>query len=202
MSLYPPGKRLVDLTLALVGLILAAPLLAVLAVVVKLDSRGSIFFGHERVGRYRRPFKVWKIRTMVSGAHRAGAELTAKGDPRITRVGRVLRRHKLDEIPQLWNVLRGEMSFVGPRPEVDRYVRLFPSEYDSLLRIRPGITDWASLAYLDEEEILANAEDPEGDYVNQILPQKLALNLEYLEKRSMSEDMKIIANTLLRVLRR
>ncbi len=171
-----PLKRLFDICLATLGLVLLSPLLLLFAIAVKLDSRGPVFFRQERVGRGFRPFRIFKFRTMVVDAPQRGGQITAgHDDPRITRVGRFLRRWKFDELPQFLNVVKGEMSLVGPRPEVPRYVEMFRSDYAEILTIRPGITDLASIKYRDEAGLLAGSANPEQTYVQEILPQKLAL---------------------------
>ena len=183
------------------GLAALWPLLLALSVAVKLDSPGPAFFGHERVGRGWSRFKVWKFRTMVSGADQAGAAVTAGGDPRITRLGRLLRRTKLDELPQLWNVLVGEMSMVGPRPEAPRYAEAFREAYDEILAVRPGITDEAAITYRNEEAVLAAAEEPERIYLEEVLPRKIELYRRYLEQQSLAGDLKLILRTLDAVIR-
>lgn len=190
------AKRPLDIVLATLGLALVAPLLAVLAVAVKLDSPGPALFGQERVGRGGRPFKLWKMRTMVSGAASLGLNVTVAGDPRITRVGRFLRSTKLDELPQLWNVLKGEMSLVGPRPEIAEFVGLFRDDYAILLTVRPGITDEASLLFRREEEMLAAANDRRAEYVGKILPRKIELSRAYIRQASLKRDLSILIKTL------
>jgi lipopolysaccharide/colanic/teichoic acid biosynthesis glycosyltransferase len=198
-SLYPPSKRLLDIVASAAGLLLLSPLLAAAAIAVRLDSPGPSLFRHERVGRNGRRFHVLKFRSMT---HRSkGAEVTAAGDWRITRVGRILRKTKLDELPQLLNVLVGEMSLVGPRPEVQRYVDLFPAEYAEILRVRPGITDLAAIEYRDEERLLAASADPESEYRSVVLPAKIALYRKYLAERSFATDLRILARTIAAVLR-
>ena len=189
-------KRAMDVALASLGLVTTAPLLLLAALALRLESRGPVLFGHVRVGRAGRTFRAWKLRTMAAGRAPGGAELTIAGDRRVTRVGRILRASKLDELPQLWNVLRGEMSLVGPRPEVAPYVALFPTDYEELLAVRPGITDPASIAYRDEEGLLAASADPEREYLERILPEKLRLSREYLASASLAADMRVLARTL------
>lgn len=190
-------KRLFDVSLAAAGLVCLAPLLAIVAGLVWWSSPGPVFFRQERVGRGLRPFRIYKFRTMVVDAPARGAPLThGDADPRITPVGRWLRRYKLDELPQLINVLVGDMSFVGPRPEVPRYVARFPAEFAELLQERPGITDPASLKYRDEGALLAGADDPEERYLRVILPDKLALSREYQRRRTLATDLTVICKTL------
>lgn len=193
-------KRIMDVLVAGAGLIFTAPLFLMAAIAVKFDSKGPIFFCQERIGRHCRPFRILKFRSMVVEAPKQGGLLTAGGDPRITRVGRILRQAKLDELPQLINVLRGDMSLVGPRPEVRRYVDLFPREFETILSVRPGITDWASIRYRHESALLARADNPEAEYVRVILPDKLRLARQYVAHQSTLVDLKIIAQTLATVL--
>lgn len=175
------------------------PALATIGAAVKLDSRGPMFFGHERVGRDGKRFRTWKFRTMVQDADKMGAEVTAGGDPRVTRVGRILRATKLDELPQLYNVLVGDMSLVGPRPEVPHYVELFRDDYEEILKVRPGITDEASIEFRDEEKILAEADDPEKEYVERIAPRKISLYKKYVREMSLHNDLSILVKTLIKV---
>lgn len=193
----PVAKRLLDLVFAAAGLFLLAPLMTVIAVCVRLDSPGPVFFRQLRVGRGGVPFRIHKFRTMRADATSSGLPLTVGADPRITRVGRLLRRTKLDELPQLIDVLAGTMSLVGPRPEVPRYVALYPEAVRrQVLSVRPGITDPASIAYRDENALLASAADPERVYVEQVLPAKLRAALDYVEHRSLRGDLRLIGATL------
>ena len=189
-------KRAFDVVLSIIGLVLTAPLWLVIAVIIKLDSRGPCLFKQERVGRAFVPFKIYKFRTMTVRQPADGPLITADSDARITRVGRWLRRSKLDELPQLMNVLKGEMSFVGARPEVPRYVNLFRDEYTEILRLRPGITDAASIFYREEGRLLQQAKDPEADYVERILPEKLRLSRGYGEQASLGFDLRLVLSTL------
>ena len=193
-------KRSFDLVAALIGLVLLFPLFALIAVAITLDSRGPVFFVGRRVGRDARPFGLYKFRSMIHGRTREGPAITPAGDSRITRVGRLLRRAKLDELPQLINVVRGEMSLVGPRPEDPRYVALYTPEQKGVLTVRPGITGPASLLYRHEEPLLAGP-DWEQVYVRQVMPDKLQIELEYLAKRTFLADMGIIVRTLFAVVR-
>lgn len=193
------AKRTFDLVAAGGGLIVLSPLFAVVALAVKLDSRGPVFFRQQRVGLNFRPFEMYKFRTMVVDAPKLGGQLTVTGDPRVTKTGRWLRKLKIDELPQLINVVIGDMSLVGPRPEVARYVDQMHDAYREVLSVRPGITDLASVKYRDESEILAKAEDPEQAYVEQILPDKLAISRQYIREASLWLDLKIILQTLLRI---
>jgi lipopolysaccharide/colanic/teichoic acid biosynthesis glycosyltransferase len=184
---------LLDIVLATVALVVLSPLIALVAVAVKLDSRGPVFFRCNRIGRGGRPLAMLKFRKMRNGV--AGSPLTAARDDRFTRIGGLLAETKLDEIPQLWNVLRGGMSLVGPRPEDPAFVGLHPEQYAEILRVRPGITGLSQLAFANEAEILA-VDDRLNDYVRRILPQKMALDRLYVVRRSLSMDLRILAWTL------
>ena len=190
-------KRALDVVVAATGLIVVAPVLAIVAVAIRLESRGPALFRQVRVGRGFRRFEILKFRTMRVNAAEHGPLVTSAADSRITPLGRMLRRLKLDELPQLWNVLRGDMSLVGPRPEVPHYVELFREDYAEVLRVRPGITDLASLTFRDEEHILGGASDPELHYRTHVLPAKLALNKDYVRRASIGFDLEIILKTAL-----
>lgn len=190
-------KRVVDVVGASLGLLLLSPLFALIAAAIKLTSPGGVFFRQERVGRNFDIFTLYKFRSMIVASD--GPLITAEKDERITSVGRVLRRFKLDEIPQLINVLLGDMSFVGPRPEVLPYVEMFRDEYAEVLRVRPGITDPASIEYRNESALLASASDPEFLYISQILPRKIELSREYAANASLASDVRLIAKSLLRL---
>jgi lipopolysaccharide/colanic/teichoic acid biosynthesis glycosyltransferase len=190
------AKRAFDLIASLSGLVLLSPLLAAVAALVARDSPGPVFYRQERVGRHGVRFRIIKFRTMGVGADRAGGSLTVGADPRVTRVGRWLRALKIDELPQLLNVVRGEMSLVGPRPEVPKYVALYTPEQRRVLEVRPGITDLASLTFRDESALLGAAADPERVYVEEILPRKLALSLEYVDRQSLPYDLQLIWRTV------
>ncbi len=191
------AKRLFDIVCAGLGLVLLSPLLLAVAVWIKLDSRGPVMFRQERVGRFGAPFRIHKFRTMRVDAPRLGPQITIGDDARITRSGRWLRATKVDELPQLWDVLRGAMSLVGPRPEVPRYVALYPAELRELvLSVRPGITDPASLSFRNESELLARAEDPEREYVEVVMPMKLRLAADYVRNASLGGDIRLILATL------
>ena len=189
-------KRAFDIVVSLAGLVLLFPVLLLMAIVIKLDSPFPVFFRQVRMGRGFRPFLIYKLRTMAQGAPWRGRTITIGNDPRITRVGRFLRKTKIDEIPQLINVLKGDMSFVGPRPEVRQYVELFRQDYEEILKIRPGITDMASLKYQDEAEVLGQSESPEDEYVRRVLPDKIKLAKEYVEHSSFLFDVGLILKTL------
>lgn len=190
-------KRMFDLLLALVALLLAAPLMLLAALAIRLDSPGPVFFRQPRVGQGGRLFRIHKFRTMVADAPQRGPSLTVGDDARITRVGRFLRRSKLDELPQLIDVLRGDMSIVGPRPEVPRYVEHYPPALrDRVLALRPGITDPVSLDYADESALLARAADPEREYVEVILPRKLDAAAAYASRATLATDLGVILRTI------
>ncbi len=190
-------KRAFDLCFSMVGLLVLSPLLVLLAVAVKLSSRGSVLFRQQRIGQDGRPFYILKFRSMVTGAQENGLSVTRDGDPRITAMGRFLRKTKCDELPQLWNVLIGDMSFVGPRPEVPHYVRRYTTEQQRVLALKPGITDLATLEFRTEEELLRGAADMEKFYLEYCVPRKIELSLAYAEKANVWEDIKIILRTLL-----
>ncbi len=192
-------KRLFDLLVSSIGLLLLQPLFVVTAILIKVDSRGPVFFRQERIGKNFRSFRIYKFRTMVVNAEKNGLRITSGGDHRVTRVGRILRKFKIDELPQLFNVLKGEMSLVGPRPEVEEYVTLYEQDYREILKRRPGITDVSSIIFREEEAVLKNQADPEGYYKKILLPEKIRLAKEYIRKSSFSYDMKLVLNTLHRI---
>lgn len=192
------GKRILDVTLSVPALLVLAPLAILIASLVKLTSPGPIFYLQDRVGKEGEMFKIIKFRTMV--ADNTGPKITSGKDSRITSFGRILRRMKLDELPQLWNVVNGDMSIVGPRPEVESYVAGYNSEQQQVLKIRPGITDLASIIYRREEALLAESPNPERFYREVILPHKLSINLQYLRNISLTDDLRLIARTIWAVL--
>jgi lipopolysaccharide/colanic/teichoic acid biosynthesis glycosyltransferase len=189
-------KRLSDVVASSLGLVLLSPLMLVAGLLVKCTSRGPAFYRQTRVGRGGKFFRIAKFRSMVVDADKKGPDITSSGDPRVTRIGAVLRKLKIDELPQLWNVLVGDMSLVGPRPEIPRYVLDYDQEELRVLSVRPGITDPASIRYRHEEEILANSENPQEHYRTVVLPHKLALNLDYIRKMSFWFDVKLILQTI------
>ena len=190
-------KRAFDIVISMVGLVGLAPVFVIMAVVIKLDSEGAIFFRQERMGRGLNPFRIIKFRTMTSEMTNTKLVLAAVNTARITRVGRWLRRLKIDELPQLVNVLKGDMSLVGPRPELRRYVELRRHDYEMLLTVRPGMTDPASLAYHDEARHLAHAIDPEKEYVKKILPAKIQLSRQYVAGSTICDDLMILFQTFI-----
>ena len=194
------AKRLFDLLLSSIGLVLLMPVLLLIALVVKLDSAGPVMYRQERVGRFGRTFRIHKFRTMrheSTPGPTPGLQITVGADQRITRAGRFLRASKLDELPQLLDVWLGDMSLVGPRPEVPRYVAHYPAHLrDKVLSVRPGITDIASIEYRDEASVLARASDPEHAYIHEVLPHKLALAAQYVDQASLWLDVRLIARTV------
>ncbi len=190
-------KRIFDLFFALAGTIFLLPVFASITIWIKLDSSGPVFFRQERVGRCGKSFRIFKFRTMCCDAEAKGRQITVGEDPRITRSGRFLRRYKLDELPQLLNVVLGEMSLVGPRPEVPRYVSLYPDDVrDQVLSVPPGITDYASIEYKDENAILGRAPDPDRAYIEEVMPVKLKYYLRYVAERSLWLDFILIIRTV------
>lgn len=190
------GKRVFDLLAAIAGLILLGPLLLLLALWIKLGSPGPVFYRGQRAGRGSKPFRIFKFRTMVVNADKIGGPSSSADDPRITRIGGFLRRYKLDELPQLLNVFKGEMSFVGPRPEVLEEVHGYSDDERRLLSVRPGITDWASIKFRNEGEILRGSPDPHQTYREKIRPEKIRLGLEYVENHSFWTDCSILLRTM------
>lgn len=194
-------KRAFDIVFSATMLVLFLPLFLSVSCWILFDSRGGVFFGQERVGKQGRTFRLWKFRTMRPQSEKSGQLTVGAKDSRITGAGYYLRKFKLDELPQLWNVVLGDMSVVGPRPEVPRYVALYTPEQRAVLSIRPGITDYASLRYFEENDILAKSANPEDTYIREIMPAKLALNLEYVRKHSMLGDLSIIMQTGWRIIK-
>jgi lipopolysaccharide/colanic/teichoic acid biosynthesis glycosyltransferase len=197
--MYDTLKRLFDIVFSLVSLVLLSPLFLVVAVLIRLDTKGPVFYRGERVTRGGKLFRMLKFRTMVANADQIGGDATPDDDPRITPVGRVLRRYKLDELPQLIDVLRGKMSIVGPRPQVKWVTDLYTQQEREILTLRPGLTDYASLYFVDHGEILRGSADPEKDYLERIHPKKMRLALAYVRNRSLWVDCKIIVRTLLAI---
>ena len=194
------GKRYFDLFVSIVSLVVLLPVFLLVAVAIKLEDGGPIFFFQERVGRDFSTFKVVKFRTMTTDPQVAGPLVTSENDKRITKVGKILRKLKIDELPQIFNVLRGEMSIVGPRPEVPKYVKLFEKEYRKLLTVRPGMTGYASVVFRNEEQVLSRYTEPEIGYVTEILPKKIELELIYVSRVSFILDIKIFLWTFLKIL--
>ena len=193
--------RFFDFVLSLVGLVILAPIFIVLAVWIKIDSVGPVFYKQIRVGQNGRDFGLFKFRSMVVDADKKGLITVGGRDPRITRSGYFIRKYKLDELPQLINVLVGDMSLVGPRPEVRKYVELYDDDQNKVLSVKPGITDYASIEYMDENEILGKSTDPEKTYIEEIMPEKIKYNMKYIKNRSLIEYFKIIFLTVLKIIR-
>ena len=191
-------KRIFDIVCSGLGLIILSPFLLFIAIRIKMDSDGPVFFKQIRVGEKGREFKILKFRTMVVDAEKLGRQITVGNDSRITKIGAFLRKYKIDELPQLINVFKGDMSLVGPRPEVPRYVNMYTEEQRKVLDVKPGITDLASIRYRDENELLGQAENPDEFYINTIMPDKLALNVEYINKSNIFLDIYIILKTILK----
>lgn len=189
-------KRVFDLFISSIALLLLVPFVAIIAIWIKLDSSGPVLFRQERVGQFGKHFRITKFRTMVSDALSRGGTIATGGDHRVTKAGKWLRKFKIDELPQLWNVLIGDMSFVGPRPEVPKFVELFQKDYDEVLKVKPGITDYAAILYRDEESVLARYADPEAGYISEVLPEKIQLYKKYIRERSFYIDFSIILKTL------
>ena len=198
--MYSVLKRLFDLLASLVALLLLSPLMGVLAWRIKRYDGGPVLYAGRRVGKGGKPFGMYKFRTMVMNADKIGGSSTPDDDPRITPIGKMLRRYKLDELPQLFNVVKGEMSLVGPRPQVQWAVDLYTPEQRQVLTVPPGITDYASVRFPNEGEILKGSTDPDRDYMEKIHPEKMRLSLEYVRQRSLITDLKVIAQTFLAIL--
>ncbi len=188
--------RLLDIRFSAIGLVLLSPLFVLFYILVWMESKGGGFFVQERIGKDGKPFGLYKFRSMKTEAEAEGQITVGAHDTRITRIGYFLRKYKLDELPQLWNVLKGDMSIVGPRPEVRRYVDLYTDEQRKVLTVRPGITDHASIRYINENEILCRADDPERVYIEQIMPDKIKLNMVYIEHHTLREYLRVILLTL------
>ena len=193
-------KRIFDITLSLFGLIILLPFMLIIAILIKIDSKGSIFFKQIRVTKGGREFKILKYRTMRAGSDKY-SQITVGKDKRITEIGSFLRKYKLDEIPQLINVLVGDMSLVGPRPEVPKYVNLYTEEQKEILKVRAGITDYASIEFSNENDLLASEENPEKAYIEKVMPKKIELNKKYLSEISVLTDIKIILLTIKKILK-
>lgn len=194
-------KRCFDITASALGLLFLALPFIVIAVIIKVTSRGPVFFRQVRVGKNGKEFRIFKFRTMVVDAEKKGMQITVGADSRITGIGKFLRKTKIDELPQLINVFIGQMSFVGPRPEVPKYVAMYSDYQRNILKIKPGITELASIVYRDENDVLAKSDDPEATYINDIMPKKIALNMEYMQKLGLFYDIKLIFMTFAAILR-
>lgn len=194
-------KRLFDVFFSFIGLVFLLPFLLLIGLFIVLDSKGGIFYKQVRVGLNGKDFLLFKFRSMRTGADKKGLLTVGGHDSHITRVGYFIRKYKIDELPQLINVLLGDMSLVGPRPEVRKYVNLYTNEQKKVLNVKPGITDYASIEYSNESELLGKVKDPEQVYIHEIMPAKLKLNLKYIAEKGMMTDLKIILNTLLKILK-
>jgi len=192
-------KRIFDIVFSGIGIIILSPFFIIISLIIPIESRGGAFFLQTRVGRNNKDFKIFKFRSMKINSDKKGLLTTSSRDTRITRVGYYLRKFKLDELPQLFNVFFGDMSIVGPRPEVRKYVDLYNEDQKRIFLVKPGITDLASITYFDENKILENSAEPEKEYINSIMPHKLELNLLYLENRSIFADFKIILKTIKKI---
>ena len=192
-------KRVFDIISSLMVLLIIFPLLILISILIKLDSKGQIFYYQKRIGLNGKEFNLYKFRTMKPGSDKKGL-LTVGNDSRITRVGSFLRKSKLDELPQLFNIITGDMSVVGPRPETPNYVELYNEEQRKVLNIKPGLTDYASLEFINENELLAKHDNPEKVYIETIMPQKLRLNLKYIQDQNFLLDLKIIFRTIFKIL--
>ena len=195
-------KRLFDIITSLIVLSVGLPFGILIALVIVIDSKGKIFYKQSRVGRHNVDFPLYKFRTMYSESDRGSLITIGENDTRITKTGLFLRKYKIDEFPQFFNILKGEMSIVGPRPEVRKYVDLYTPEQMKVLSVRPGLTDYASIRYVNENALLAASEDPEQTYIHEIMPDKLALNLKYIEEQSLWVDLKIILKTFAAIVHR
>lgn len=193
--------RFFDIIFSIIGLVILSPIFTVLYLLIRIESKGGGFYSQERIGKNGKPFKLYKFRSMRIGSDKKGLITIGEKDNRITKTGFILRKYKLDELPQLWNVFIGDMSLVGPRPEVKKYTDLYTEEQKQVLQVRPGITDWASIKYVDENKILGESEDPDEAYVNLIMPNKIKLNMVYIQHQTLGEYFKIIFTTFKEIVR-
>ena len=193
--------RFFDLIFSIMGLVILSPLFIVLYLLIRIESKGGGFYSQERIGKNGKPFKLYKFRSMRIGSDKKGLITIGEKDNRITETGFILRKYKLDELPQLWNVFIGDMSLVGPRPEVKKYTDLYTEEQKQVLHVRPGITDWASIKYVDENKILGESKTPDEAYVNLIMPNKIKLNMVYIQNQTLGEYFKIIFTTFKEIVR-
>lgn len=193
--------RFFDILFSIIGLVLLSPLFTVLYLLIRIESQGGGFYSQERIGKNGKPFKLFKFRSMRIGSDKKGLITIGEKDNRISKTGFILRKYKLDELPQLWNVFIGDMSLVGPRPEVKKYTDLYTEEQKQVLQVRPGITDWASIKYVDENKILGESKDPDDAYVNLIMPNKIKLNMVYIQHQTLGEYFKIIFTTFKEIVR-
>lgn len=197
--MYKYVKVIMDICVAFLAVLVLSPVLIILLVLVLLDGSGGAFYCQERVGKNFKVFRIIKFRTMIPGSDRSGRLTVGAKDTRITKTGHFLRKFKLDELPQLFNILKGDMSLVGPRPEVPEYVALYNEKQRKVLDVKPGLTEYASIEYVDENELLGQSDDPEKTYIGEIMPAKLALNTYYINRMSLGTDMKILGLTLKKI---
>ena len=195
-------KFLFDMFFSFFGLFALSPILFIISILIKIDSKGTIFYLQKRIGKNQTEFKLFKFRTMSADSEKKGLLTIGEKDTRITKIGYYLRKYKLDELPQLINILKNDMSFVGPRPEVKKYVDLYSPQQKKVLSIKPGITDYASIEYVNENEILAKSDKPEFTYINKVMPHKLKLNLKYIEEMNFFVDLKIIFQTIIKIIKK
>lgn len=193
--------RFFDIIFSIIGLVILSPLFIVLYLLIRIESKGGGFYSQERIGKNGKPFKLYKFRSMRIGSDKKGLITIGEKDNRITKTGFILRKYKLDELPQLWKVFIGDMSLVGPRPEVKKYTDLYTEEQKQVLQVRPGITDWASIKYVDENKILGESKNPDEAYVNLIMPNKIKLNMVYIQHQTLGEYFKIIFTTFKEIVR-
>ncbi|MCS6943764.1 MAG: sugar transferase [Geminocystis sp.] len=195
------GKRWFDFVASLMALIVLSPVFIIISILIKLMDEGPIFYQQKRMGQDFKPFLLIKFRTMTVDADKIGPLVTSGDDKRITKIGKFLRKTKLDELPQLFNVIKGDMSIVGPRPEVEKYVKAYEGDYKDILKVKPGITDYATVVYSREEEILKNFENPEEGYIREILPKKIELYKKYIAEMGFKTDLKIIIDTIIKIIK-
>ena len=195
------AKRIFDIIFSLIGIILLLPLFIIISLWIMIDSKGGVFYIQQRIGKNGKPFGLYKFRTMYVDSDKKGLLTVGGRDPRVTKAGYWLRKYKLDELPQLFNVLKGDMSIVGPRPEVKKYTDLYTEEQRKVLSVKPGITDYASIEYVDENEVLAKSSNPEKTYIEEIMPHKLELNKKYILNKGLITDLKIILLTIKKIIR-
>lgn len=193
-------KRLLDIIICFIASLLLAPVWIILPLLIVIDSEGNPFYVQKRVGKDNKDFNLLKFRTMYAGTDKKGLLTVGDNDRRITRIGYFLRKYKLDELPQLFNIIKGDMSIVGPRPEVRKYVQLYNEHQRNVLKVRPGLTDYASIEYIAESELLAQSDNPEYTYIQDIMPKKIELNLKYIENQSLRLDFELIVKTLLKII--
>lgn len=193
-------KRTFDFLMSMIGILLVSPIFIIISIAISMDSRGGVFYKQERIGRGRKPFKLLKFRSMKTGSDKKGLLTVGSNDSRVTKIGLFIRKYKLDELPQLINIFLGDMSFVGPRPEVKKYVDLYTDEQLKVLEVRPGLTDYASLAYFNENELLSKSTNPEETYIQEVMPAKLRLNFKYLENKGFITDIGLIFKTIKRII--